>query len=259
MAEPMNMGTGTPPEIAGFQQFEFALSDALLLQLAACLDQLEAAKLEAANVSSIPNGQGVYQLYLDGNLEYVGKTDTDAGLTTRLATHARKISGRPSLRGRVSFKAVQVLVFSAMDLETLLIRYYKDIGAPMSWQHSGFGMNDPGRQRDHTKYKSEHFDVRFPVEVDEPFEAPIDIPEGATIGLALDSLKAALPYNFRYDRNFDREKIVGERLSLVTARHAIESLLPFLPSGWQATKLPGYLILYPEAREYEHGEIIARS
>src|SRR5690606_30796551 len=103
---------------------------------------------------------------------------TDAGLTTRLTTHAAKICGRPNLRGRVRFKAVQVLVFSAMELETLLIRHYKATGAPMSWQHSGFGSNDPGRQRDHTKYKEAHFDVRHPIDVSEKFVEPLFMSSG---------------------------------------------------------------------------------
>lgn len=247
------------PEIAGFQQFEFALTEALILQLVDCLDALDPAPLEFAHVAKIPNGQGVYQLYLDDQLEYVGKTDTDAGLTTRLAKHTGKISGRPNLRGRVKFKAVQVLVFSAMELETLLIRHYKETGAPMTWQHSGFGSNDPGRQRDHTKYKEAHFDVRHPIDVAEEFAEPLVIDSGSTVREALDALKSALPYNFRYDRSPELDAALTHQVQMVSAADGLRQLLPLLPEGWQATRLPGYLILYPEDRRYEHGEVVARS
>lgn len=247
------------PEIAGFQQFEFALTDALMLQLVECLDSLETAPLDPACVADIPNGQGVYQLYLDDQLEYVGKTDTAAGLTTRLASHARKIIGRPNLRDQVRFKAVQVLVFSAMELETLLIRHYKDTGAPMSWQHSGFGSNDPGRQRDHTRYKESHFDVRHSIDVHEKFNEPIIIPVGTPIRVALDMLKVALPYNFRYDRTPALDAAINAEVEIYSVEDGLQKLMPHLPKDWQATKLPGYVILYPENREYNHGEVIARS
>lgn len=247
------------PAVAGFQQFEFALTEALILQLVECLDGLEPATLSLDDVLKIPNGQGVYQLYRDGKLEYVGKTDTDAGLTTRLATHAAKVSGRPNLRGRVEFKAVQVLVFSAMELETLLIRHYKASGEPMSWQHSGFGSNDPGRQRDHTKYKDGHFDIRHPIDVAEEFTEPLIIEGGSTVKQALDAIKSAIPYNFRYDRSSALDEQISEQLKIKSVKDGMERVLPFLPKGWQATKLPGYLILYPEDREYEFGEVIAKS
>ncbi len=246
-------------EVAGFQQFEFALTEALILQLIDCLDGLDKAPLDLVQVEKIPNGQGVYQLYLDDRLEYIGKTDTDAGLTTRLATHASKISGRPNLRGRVSFKAVQVLVFSAMELETLLIRHYKNAGSPMSWQHSGFGSNDPGRQRDHTKYKEAHFDLRHPIDVTEDLAQPLVIAAGSTVREALDMLKAALPYNFRYERSAELDAVLENDIRLSSAADGLRQLLPLLPADWQATRLPGYVILYPEDRGYDHGEVIAKS
>ena len=246
------------PEVAGFQQFEFALTDALIAQLVITLDELTAAPLDVAHVAAIPDGQGVYQLILDGKVEYVGKTDTDAGLSKRLAKHAAKISGRPSLRGVVSFKAVQVLVFSAMELETMLIRHYKAEGAPMSWQHSGFGSNDPGRRRDKTVYKDDHFDVEHPIDIDEPFA--LKFTEGMTLREALEAIKSPLPYTFRFERAaaLDNATLTAD-FRAASVRDAIERLTPYLPTGWQVTRLPGYVIAYPENQEYASGEVVARS
>ena len=254
----MNEPEGAP-EVAGFQQFEFALTDALIVQLVAVLDSLEPAPLNRAHVSAIPNGQGVYQLFYNGKLEYVGKTDTDAGLTTRLAKHASKTAGRPNLRGNVTFKAVQVLVFSAMELETMLIRHYKSSGSAMSWQHSGFGSNDPGRRRDGTRYKDNHFDVKHPIDIDEALPRPFEIKAGQTISEGLDSLKSMLPYIFRFEKTSELDQEIGKNISAKTMRDAIVQIIGLLPTGWQATRLPGYVIMYRENRDYLDGEPIAAS
>jgi len=104
----------------GFRKFEFALTDALMQQLICCFDEMGKSELNEENTSSIPNGQGVYQLFLDDELVYIGKTDSEAGLQPRLLRHALKIRGRRNLDiATVKFKAIQVLVFSAME-QTLL-------------------------------------------------------------------------------------------------------------------------------------------
>src|SRR4051812_27375677 len=114
------------------------------------------ATLLPENVGQLPEAQGVYQLSLDGVVVYIGKTDADAGLKNRLTRHSYSIQQRSNLDpSHVTFKAVRVYVFTAMDLETQLIRHYG--GA--SWNSSGFGSNDPGRNRDHTKLKHDGFDA----------------------------------------------------------------------------------------------------
>jgi hypothetical protein len=39
----------------------------------------------------------------------------------------------------------------------------------------------------------------------------------------------------------------------------LKALIALLPAGWQATHLPGYIILYKENKNYVHGQVIARS
>ncbi|WP_034387943.1 GIY-YIG nuclease family protein [Hellea balneolensis] len=242
----------------GFRQFEFELTNALIAQLVRCLDDLESAPLTSKNVGLIPDGQGVYQLFLDGKLQYIGKTDSEAGLSVRLLKHSRKISGRPNLRGRVTFKAVQVLVFSAMELETMLIQHYKNVEGKVKWQHSGFGSNDPGRRRDRTDYKIDHFDVLYPIDIDE--KGSFEFQSGASIKDCLDQIKGQLPYIFRFGKSHKLEVIkLTQRVTASSVRDAIEQIVKLLPPGWQATRLPGYLILYEEFTEYVHGEKIAIS
>ena len=108
-----------------YVEFEFDLSDALLTRLVQVLNGMEPTPLTAENAANIPGGQGVYQLFHNGTLVYIGKTDSEAGLPQRLARHVRSIQNRSNLNvADVSFNAVRIFVFTAMDLETLLIRSY---------------------------------------------------------------------------------------------------------------------------------------
>src|SRR5690242_2982896 len=101
------------PSSSHFREFEFDLPQALLRDLVALLDGLTPVSLESGRIETqIPEEQGVYQLFLDGNLVYIGKTDAEAGLRARLTRHSRKIRQRQNLDpSRVSFKAVRIFVF----------------------------------------------------------------------------------------------------------------------------------------------------
>src|SRR5262249_13805852 len=127
------------------------------------LNGMQPGPLTGGSVEAVPEGQGVYQLFHNGNLVYIGKTDSEAGLRRRLRRHARSIQNRLNLNVTdVSFNAVRIFVFTAMDLETQLIRVY---GQP-AWNNSGFGSNDPGRRRDHTRLRPQGFDATYPINVD---------------------------------------------------------------------------------------------
>jgi hypothetical protein len=250
-----------------YVEFEFDLPGALLTRLIDVLDGLDRAVLSSASLKDIPEEQGVYQLFLDGQLVYVGKTDAEAGLHRRLSRHSRKILHRVDLDPiRVSFKAVRIFVFTAMDLEADLIRHYGGV-KKIDWNGSGFGSNDPGRERDTTKVKPENYDAKFPIDVDRKIEFSIDA--GETAASAFGRLKDALPYTFRYQskgrgsrkphpdiENTPLTALAGP----VTSRMAIVHIVKSLPPGWQATALLGYIILYKEApRDYPQSQIIARS
>jgi len=111
-------------------------------------DALAAEPLIEAYISKIPqNAQGAYMLFLNGVLVYVGKTDAQAGFRSRLSRHFHNIQHRKNLNPLdVGFKAIRIFVFS--NLETMLIEEAeKKLGRP-AWNFSGFGSNDPGRNRE---------------------------------------------------------------------------------------------------------------
>lgn len=242
----------------GFLEFEFDLPEALLASLIIALDGLEGVPLTSEHLRGVPEQQGVYQLLLNGEVVYIGKTDSEAGLLKRLLRHARKIQHRQNLGPEeVTFKAVRIYVFTAVDLETQLIRHYRTQGA-VAWNNSGFGSNDPGRNRDKTAAKSTSFDAMYPINLDH--EVELGISGKSSVERALESLRIHVPYHLR----FGDSAVLSEAKLLLpngktTAREVISLVLAALPAGWQATALAGRIILYEETDDSYPGEIIGRS
>lgn len=181
---------------AGYREFEFDLPGALLEQLVHVLDGMDAAPLNIGNLGDVPEAQGVYQLFFQGSLAYIGKTDSEAGLSKRLMRHSMKVQHRQGLTpADLSFKAVRIFVFTAMDLETQLISHYGGENGTL-WNNSGFGANDPGRNRDTTVIDSENYDAMFPIDIDRKLDGNFAGPHSA--GILAMSLKNELPYVFRF-------------------------------------------------------------
>jgi hypothetical protein len=248
----------------GYIEFEFDLHGALLNRLVKVLDEMDSAQLRSELLSLIPDAQGVYQLFLGNELVYIGKTDADAGLRRRLERHSRRVQHRIGLDpADVSFKAVRIYVFTAVDLEAQLIQYYGGLKA-VKWNGSGFGSNDPGRRRDKTNYREEHFDWIYPIDLDR--EVHIDLTGTSTAADVFLELKDKLPYWFRFQRvgskphpDLEQTNVEIGELSQFTARSIIECVVSQLPTGWQATRLPSHVILYKEDEQYPQGDVIARS
>lgn len=252
----------------GYVEFEFDLPAALLDSLVAEFAKMSSASLTHQHTMQVPDEQGVYQLLVGGRVVYVGKTDADSGLRGRLSKHAWTIQHRQNLKPEdVQFKAARVFVFTAMDLEKLLIRYYAQTAGEVWWNFSGFGSNDPGRNRDQTELKAAGFDAQYPIDLDHPID--IETEGGVPAARVLDALRAELPYTLRAEGEAGRIRRPHPELanSIVqtfevkprTTREVIASVLDALPSGWQATALPGRIILYRENREYSAGTVIGRS
>ena len=245
-----------------FKEFEFDLPVALLKDLVALLASMTQALLDKTHVKGVPEEQGIYQLFLDDQLTYIGKTDSDAGLHRRLARHAQKIWHRTGLDpGRVSFKAVRIFVFTAVDLEQQLIRHYeKTEGFKLAWNNSGFGANDPGRERDTSKLKENHFDLVYPIAVDAPL---IKFPLKGEYSIAevLSKLRAAVPYTLRFQNAGGGSKqphpdLISTKITIPSGKLNTRMILLLvqaaLGSEWQVTRLPGYVILYKESKSYPH-------
>lgn len=251
---------------AGFIAFELDLMRAVMTQIIPALDAMSSAPLTLANAVELPEAQGVYLLIYDGQIRYVGKTDAEAGLRTRMGRHARKFEQRRNVRPEdVCFKAAQILVLTAMDIESKVIAHYGS-----EWNGSGFGSNDPGRERETTNKPEQGFDARFPIDIDIPLEilqrGPMCIHE------ALIALKDALPYTLRYEVQLPpgRTKVgshdyrvnphpdmVAAQLTVpagpMTVRETMRLIVAALPQGWQATYFVSHVILYKENRAYLHG------
>jgi hypothetical protein len=250
----------------GFREFEFDLPEALLVSLIDAFDTMEGASLIKDHLANIPEAQGVYQLLHGNEIVYIGKTDAEAGLRHRLERHAWSIQHRSGLEAsQVSFKALRVFVFSAMDLESQLIAHYKK-SSSIGWNDSGFGSNDPGRNRDQTRAKIGGFDVRFPIDLDHEIVLKSDGMMKVVEALSL--LRRELPYTLRAAaqpeniRKAHMDLVATEVLiadSRTTARNALNAIVEALPAGWQATRLAGRVILYKEHAEYPAGMVIARS
>jgi len=267
----MNSDAGELEGPAGFRALEFDLPSALLSEVVDVFEGMTAGALSLENASAIPNAQGVYQLFHDKRLVYVGKTDAGvgnteagAGLRSRVSRHAWTIQGRHNLSAEnMAFKAVQVLVFSAMDLETSLITHYRKLGQTPAWNGSGFGSNDPGRQRDRTALREDGFDANYPINIDLTVDIP-SIAESNCMEL-LARVAARVPYTVRHERSEEalaqlKNASVALAKGPVTIRSVMEEVCRALPPGWQATRLPGRMILYREyVDNYPGGEVVARS
>lgn len=256
----------------GYVEFEFDLPEALLAKLVTVLDDVEPAPLLPDVVREVPEEQGVYQLFLrrQGKLEivYIGKTDAESGLRDRLSRHAIKILNRVGLDpADVLFKAVRVYVFTAVDLETQLIAHYGGV-ARVNWNGSGFGSNDPGKERDTTTYKPDHFDTQFPIDMSKPIE--FALPERGSAALILKTLKRGLTYLLRFETSsrgsrlghadFENTPVMIDPAKPKTAESIIAQVVAHLPAGWHATALPSHIIIYKnDNRKFPSGRLVARS
>ncbi|WP_323953699.1 GIY-YIG nuclease family protein [Aeromonas caviae] len=253
------------PTLQCFEELEFDLPSALLDQLVKLFDEMPEGPLDEKTVQQIDDAQGVYQLFLKGQLVYIGKTDAQSGLRSRLLRHSKKICSRRNLdHDTIGFKAVRVFVFTAMDLEELLIKHFKASSTPPIWNLSGFGSNDPGRNRDHTVLKAGHFDKSYPIDLDLDVELSIENCQ-ASAAEVLSQLKDELSYNIRFEGKSSNSKqphpdLIAAKVPLPTNKDTVINILrrvkTALGSAWQITALPGYIIAYREKTDYKEGIII---
>jgi hypothetical protein len=226
--------------------------------------------------TGVTDGQGVYQLgYRNAagliELVYIGKTDAKAGLLTRLTRHAQKVSHRLNINpSDVFFKAIRVYVFTPMDLEQQLIDRYKSKKRSPIWNTSGFGSNDPGRERDTSSVKSTHFDALFPINTGLTVTLPFPVHTPVIVHDVLSFLKEKVSYLIRFERAAKGSKtphpdLLAATVSFTKLTDTIENILsalkpsltnPALGQPWQITRFPGYIIVYKESKSYKHGIVM---
>ncbi|WDO07459.1 GIY-YIG nuclease family protein [Streptomyces murinus] len=242
------------------KDFTLSITKALGDQLAYALEKLGRAPLSEESIARLKEKPGVYQLYLNGKFVYVGKADKS--LPARLGNHLRKISGRRNISlDEMAFSCLYVAEdFSALAPEQLLITHHKGQG-DIPWNNNGFGNKDPGRQRDSTVLKRNHFDVLFPIDLDRPIEG-LQAGE-TTLHELLEAIKAGLPYIFRYGKSAEfKARSVHVPSAAMTADEVFQLISAEIPDKWQVAALMGYVIMYDDSpntyrsawRYYRHGE-----
>ncbi|GAA1228007.1 GIY-YIG nuclease family protein [Rhodoglobus aureus] len=238
----------------GVADFKLSITKALGDQLAEAFIALDAIPFTRAHLTdAVADRGGVYQIYLDGSLVYIGKADRQ--LQKRLLNHLTKFEGRLNISlEALAFTAIYVDEdMSAVAPETLLIKKHRATGEAM-WNFNGFGNKDPGRERDTSSITADHFDRLYPINLQ--YEVPMS-PGRLHLDDYLVQLKRALPFNFRYQStgkpasSSKASPLLVDVPAGLTATRAFEIAASALPD-WQLTALPGYAIFYKETREYAH-------
>lgn len=237
--------------------FDFDLGQAVTSQLVNSFTELSKGNLTPEVLARLSHLPGVYQLYLDDTLMYVGKADKS--VAERLEEHRWNLSGRKNVSGEtLGFKALYIHKNWAPSAhEDVLIRYFRAEGA-CEWNLTGLGNHDPGRNREDTTTEESHFDGMYPI--NEHFR-PEGLPADSYPALKLLLLlKKSLPYIFRYEAKSSYRTgspkynhiIVNLPSEGMTACEIFGAIIDSFPDGWQATFLPGRAILYEERRDYAH-------
>ncbi|MFI5937868.1 hypothetical protein [Actinoplanes sp. NPDC051494] len=240
-------------------QFRLSITEALSTQLYTALDALEPAPLTRANLDALyeqarrldlPGMSGVYQLFRQRpgegpELTYVGKADQP--LPKRLGDHLYKLSGRHGISlAEMSFRCLFVEEdLSAVSPEKMLIKRHLRT-SKIVWNNRGFGINDPGRERDTTRNKENHWDIEFPIDLSRRVAALTPGPR--TLRSLLDEVKEGLPFNFRFQQRggglYERSITVPE--PDMTADEVFRLIAANLTGGWQIAALVGWVIMYDD-------------
>jgi hypothetical protein len=234
--------------------FDIDLPRALREQLVEALGQIGTGALNTENLTEVPSKRGVYQLYHNGQLVYVGKADK---LRSRLTKHLRKIQGRANIDiSEMSFKCLWMSPnWITLAPESQLIALYKAQGTAI-WNGNGFGPNDPGAGREDRNQPPALFDGLYPIRENWPCET---IPAGDFDVLSLlRSIKKSLPYLLRFQKSSPDYNSLSVTVpeTGMPASELLRIVAAALPVGWQATRFPSHMILYKRLWTFQYGNII---
>lgn len=249
------------PSRTPYGDFDFDLAGAVIDQLVGAFGELGIGPLDPPSLRSVDAGYGIYQLYLDTQLVYIGSA---VKLQKRLLEHHRKLSGRKNIdQSKVGFKCLSVdRAWVQVTHERQLIEH----SPGCDWNGKGFGNHDYGKERDNTK--PQVFDQTYPI--NERWRcAAVTAGEWEANDLLV-AMKEELPYTFRYQTDSPqggwRKGSAAYNGLRVTVPHpgmpAIDLLREIVrqfPAGWQAIIFPGHMILYAENRDYTHSIDVVRN
>lgn len=262
-------------------EFKLSITQALADQLFETLEKTELGDLTTENLRMVGARPGIYELHhrkgLTTERVYVGKAESD--LQKRLQQHWLKLSGRENISIEdILFKCSYVDEdLDSLAPERMLISRFKKEGS-LPWNTNGFGNNDPGRNRDLSLVKADHFDSLYPARMDlRPFDvqqilkASISFPEEGESALeVLTKLKSNLPYVLRFEDPRKKPRVISELggvypaysegdIEMLSIDEWIERIIAVLDDGWQASVLPGYIILYKQVQNIPSARWIWRN
>ncbi|WP_143261456.1 GIY-YIG nuclease family protein [Allokutzneria sp. NRRL B-24872] len=240
-----------PAEAPATGEFRLSIMRALADQLADGLRALKPAPLDLEHLADVYSKPGVYQLYQNDVLVYVGKDESS--VANRLREHYDKIKCRLKITPiEMSFTALYVHEdLHSVAPERRLIASYKEQGLA-AWNGKGFGPHDPGKHRDETAFGPDHFDTMYPANLHWTCK---EIAMGTyTATNLLQQVKKNVPFVFRYKKaDFHRGIEVTVDWENPTADELFELLgqaINAVGPDWQIIALPGYAIMYDKRTQY---------
>ncbi len=141
-------------------RFSFDLDRAIGAQV---IERLEGSPLLSLAKGVGPKESGIYALYHNGKMVYIGKasketTKSKRDLRSRLNEHVGKINGRQNIS--MAEMECRYLTFDSdwwvIAAELAIIRHYEP-----AWNESGFGSKTPGKGRPGT-HRVSAWDQQFP-------------------------------------------------------------------------------------------------
>jgi hypothetical protein len=241
--------------------FDLDLHRAVREQLLEAFANLQPGALDEANISDVHLVEGVYQLYCQEVLVYVGKADN---LRSRLGQHRRKLSGRQNIDlGQVKFAALETNPnWTALAPEAALIAHFTQAGLA-AWNGNGYGNHDPGRNREERNEAPDGFDRLYPIRHD----WSLSLEAGDyNVNELLQRVKSDLPFLLRYQTSTKAWRqghpdYNNVTVHIVHPNMRINELLELIAQhapGWQATRFSSHVIFYKENRQYAFGTRISQ-
>lgn len=199
--------------------------------------------LRRASLRPIPDAlqearyPGFYQIFLDGDPKYVGKTSRS--IRVRLREHVSKLRGRIDLE-RVAAKFAFVEDPSLVDIsENALIDFFGEHGLA-EWNATGFGSKVTGYGRG--KQVASEWAKQYPADLDWPIEA------GSPVPILLDDLARqigsaapitfSLPTSQRTEFKKDHAEPIEVPESEKGFQDWVKVVRQFLAPGWKVEIQP---------------------
>lgn len=241
----------------GYGEYEIVVEEVLRQSLPAAFEKVDEAPLTSDATAKLPIGaKGAYLLFMNGRPVYAGKTDTRHGFQARLRRHALSVQHREHLDpADVTFKTMRIMVFSAFDVEAILIREMRRLDPTcLGWNNNGFGSNDPGQNRDDGEPSK--FEIEFPIDIDIILT---NIPVGPiALSAILKEAQNSVSYKFRHGPITGYEQAIVLVPVNPTMRLILKAIAVSLPGDFQITVFHGRIVMYRQNKVYQHAREVIR-